>query len=209
MDLSVHRLTYGAASTITIENFANVDGSYGNDQIVGDSQANRLNGYFGSDVLSGGDGNDILVTNDSDVLTGGQGADQFVFEGSWVTQSSRGNVSFRPIQQVSFVTDFMSGSDQLVLGDGAGVPIGEDSGLDFQGFFGLSVQPGTNTLDPSQFVILGSGVVSDQTRIIYDGSTGDLFVRGPSVPTFVNDGQAKFATLQNAPMLRAQDIIVL
>ena len=57
----------------TISRFENVIGGGGNDIILGDDQANRLDGGDGNDVLAGGKGNDFLI--------GGTGQDTAVFTG--------------------------------------------------------------------------------------------------------------------------------
>ena len=64
-----------------------IDGSLGDDVLIGDAAANGFNGYSGndwlagnggSDTLSGGTGNDTLTGGaDSDVLYGGDGDDRF------------------------------------------------------------------------------------------------------------------------------------
>jgi parallel beta-helix repeat protein len=62
-----------------VANIANVNGSLGNDILVGDAQANRLVGGGGRDILIGGDGADSLVGgNGDDLLVGGKTA----FDGS-------------------------------------------------------------------------------------------------------------------------------
>ncbi len=52
-------------------------GGQGDDVLIGDAHANRLNGYAGRDVLRGGDGADeLLGWGDGDELDGGRGPDR-------------------------------------------------------------------------------------------------------------------------------------
>ncbi|OWJ68101.1 calcium-binding protein [Inquilinus limosus] len=61
----------GEAEGDTLTGIDVVSGSQGNDSIVGDTYANVLQGWGGSDVLAGAGG--------KDTLTGGAGADRFVY----------------------------------------------------------------------------------------------------------------------------------
>lgn len=124
---------YEGFKTITqgVQKFQNIDGSYYNDKIAGNSQANVLKGWdgddeilgrqgndtlvggSGSDTLKGGDGNDILngygdgSVYEYDTLTGGSGADTFVINHSF---SLSRNDSFAQI------TDFnQSQGDKIKL----------------------------------------------------------------------------------------------
>ena len=59
----------------------NLIGSRHNDVLIGDWNANRLDGGAGNDTLSGGDGDDTLNGGAGrDTLTGGVGADRFVLD---------------------------------------------------------------------------------------------------------------------------------
>jgi Ca2+-binding RTX toxin-like protein len=77
------------------------------DTIIGDDDANIINGLGGDDVLDGAYGNDILNGGaGKDTLTGGAGADQFVF----AIGDSRSGGSVRDV-----ITDFTKGEDTLDL----------------------------------------------------------------------------------------------
>lgn len=59
-----------------VVNIQDITGSFGNDTLIGDSNANLLNGYIGVDILLGEGGNDTLdggAGNDDDYLDGGAG----------------------------------------------------------------------------------------------------------------------------------------
>ncbi len=62
-------------------------------------------------------------------------------------------------------------------------------------------------LAADSFLVLGSGSPTDQTQFTYDGTTGDLFYRGGGTSPLV--GPFKVATLQGAPTLTANDILVI
>ncbi|MFE0752617.1 calcium-binding protein [Inquilinus sp. NPDC058860] len=79
----------GAAQGDRYVEIDNVDGSQGNDSLVGNTYANVLRGWNGNDVLTGAGGKDML--------TGGAGADRFVY--SSTAQSMVGSNADR-------ITDF-------------------------------------------------------------------------------------------------------
>lgn len=64
-------------NSLTLTNIAiGVDGTNGNDLILGTAGVDTLNGKNGDDCILGGDGNDILAgDNGNDVLVGGPGDD--------------------------------------------------------------------------------------------------------------------------------------
>ena len=64
------------ATDDTLANIENVIGSWQNDTLTGNNQANRLMGGDGNDILTGGAGEDTLMGGDgNDILTGGAGED--------------------------------------------------------------------------------------------------------------------------------------
>ena len=94
---------FGPFPTInrTFLNFDNVIGTSGNDTIIGDFQANILNGSSGNDLIGGSDGNDTLVGGfGSDFLGGGNGANTFIYNSRF--------------EGVDFIADFIS-IDQIQL----------------------------------------------------------------------------------------------
>jgi serralysin len=98
-------------------------GGFGNDKIAGGSDNDTLEGNQGSDELDGGAGTDALYGGGGhDELTGGRGNDQFIF---------------RPDEGSDAITDFRSGTDQIVL-DFDVLP----SAVSFIGFIGLDDAPG-------------------------------------------------------------------
>lgn len=206
VDLAAHTLTYNT-TTLTIENFKNVIGSTGNDTLLGDDNANVLNSFIGGSV-NGRGGNDILNTLESDLLTGGDGADQFTLNATQKIRAGRFGVFYERIN-ASTITDFTPGVDTLAvssISNGQSIPI-TDGSVQYYGFGGPGVSLTAGRLAADSFLVLGSGSPTDQTLFTYDGTTGDLFYRGGGVSPLA--GPFKVATLQGAPTLTANDILVI
>jgi Ca2+-binding RTX toxin-like protein len=212
VDLAAHTLTYNATflntTTLTIENFKNVIGSRGNDTLLGDDNANVLDSFIGGTV-NGRGGNDILNTFENDLLTGGDGADQFTLNATQKIIAGR-QTGFLRIN-ASTITDFTPGVDTLAvsLSGSPGIPDREEFILTYLGFGGSGVSLTAGRLAADRFSVLGSGSATDQTLFTYDSTTGDLFYRGvPAGSALVGD-PFKVATLQGAPTLTANDILVI
>ena len=134
-----------------------------------DNEADILNGGAGNDVLYGGTGNDTL--------TGGAGADKFVFASA-----------LNSLTNVDTITDFVSGTDKLVLDDS--VFAGLTAGSDLTNFVSSSNPAAT----------------SAAATVLYNTSTGALY--------YDADGNGagaavQFATLSGHPTLLATDFIIL
>ncbi|MVW77157.1 retention module-containing protein [Pseudomonas xionganensis] len=72
--------TAGLAEGDSYSSVEGILGGAGDDQLLGDDQANYLSGGAGDDVLSGGGGDDVLVGGlGDDSLSGGAGRDSFVW----------------------------------------------------------------------------------------------------------------------------------
>ena len=83
VDLEAHRGRSGHAEHDFIHEVENVRGSVHDDELVGDSGVNRLEGADGDDVLRGGSGNDVLEGGPgADELDGGAGIDTAYYQGS-------------------------------------------------------------------------------------------------------------------------------
>ncbi len=209
VDLATGALSFDVAGTpqsLTVKNFVQVIGSYGNDQITGDSNANYLDGGAGEDVLIGGEGNDILRTTEQDSLTGGLGADQFQIGAVWAAYSGRSGFKPRSIQP-STIEDFNSAEqDRLVLSSKfeTGLILADNRALQYIPFYRLT--PGA--LSEAEFLIQGQGSTTDATRIIYDNQTGDVFYQGPGLYRGLTS-PVKIAVLAGAPTLQASDIVVI
>ena len=152
----------------------NCTGNAINNGLTGNSGNNSLDGGLGNDVLSGGAGLDILIGGlGNDRLTGGADADQFVFN----TTPGVGNVDT--------ITDFLSGTDSIVL-----------DGAVFTGFGGAL------TVD---MFVSGAGLataVDADDHLIYNASTGGLFYDADGLG---GTAAVKLANLSGAPALGFAD----
>ena len=144
----------------TITNASNTGATF-----EGSKFDDTLNGGSGNDVLNGGDGNDLL--------TGGDGADIFKFD-DYLTRNEDGSASFNK----DTILDFKSGQDVIQL-----------DGLVFEDLFGDILNPTTQILDLSQFII-GSEAQTTGQHIIYDPNSGALY--------YDKDGSANQLAIQFA-----------
>ena len=85
----------------------NFPGTPGNDIIVGSPWDDIILGLAGNDSLSGGAGNDAIEGGlGRDILTGGTGNDRFIYRDTRESQAGANR---------DVITDFMRGSDKIVL----------------------------------------------------------------------------------------------
>ena len=185
---------------ITIENFVDVVGSLGDDTLIGNDAANRLEGGAGRNRLEGGGGDDLLGVLEGDTLTGGSGSDTFRLQAA-----SKGVGSFPgPFPpnigdfQANTILDFQANLDKLQLSS-MGQTI---DGLVSIGYGGFTELP-LGELDPDLFRLVGSDTTPGVAHIAYDVGTGDLFY------TRSDASSTKVATLQGSPSLNASDIFVV
>lgn len=83
IDMVAGEANDGAIGDQQFVNIENVTAGGGNDTVLGDSDANILQGGAGGDSISGGAGDDTLDGGaGSDTLTGGDGADVFTADGT-------------------------------------------------------------------------------------------------------------------------------
>ncbi len=69
----------GSFGTDVLRNVENLTGSAGDDELIGDANANLLSGGHGDDSLTGNGGDDVIVTGlGTDVANGGDGDDRIV-----------------------------------------------------------------------------------------------------------------------------------
>ena len=113
VDLSTGRGSRGDASGDTFVGIENVIGTWTDDTLIGNSEANELHGGTGFNTLIGGGGDDKLDCAGADTLTGGEGRDSFIWLGG------RGTI-----------TDFQSGIDKIMIHPGTDTtPFGGDGKL--------------------------------------------------------------------------------
>jgi Ca2+-binding RTX toxin-like protein len=159
-----------------------INGTAGNDSLVGGADNDTLQGLGGSDTLNGAGGDDWLEGGTGqDNLTGGAGADSFVFRDTpFNTNYDR-------------VFNFASGTDELVLDSDAYTSIGALGGF--------------SAGDGRFFAAAGavSGHDADD-RIIYNTSNGTLHYDADGS----GGGREMFiGVLHGAPALDATDIAII
>jgi predicted extracellular nuclease/Ca2+-binding RTX toxin-like protein len=100
-------------------------GGLGNDTLNGLGGHDYLNGGLGNDTLNGGDGNDVLFGDlGNDILNGGAGQDE-LFGGLGNDTLSGGTGAdlfhFGRAESSDTITDFNTGEDRIILDDGVSV----------------------------------------------------------------------------------------
>ena len=132
----------------------------GIENIVGSSGGDKLAGDGSSNLLNGGEGNDLLVarnqypTSDSDTLTGGSGADTFRFssygKGDVVTDFSSADND-----KIEIYLDDYSNGNYDAIGGGSFIPIVYENSLGSAGCYILAQQgdenPTTGTSAPTLY----------------------------------------------------------
>jgi Ca2+-binding RTX toxin-like protein len=109
VNLATNVVSGGYATSDTISGFENVVGSSFADNLTAVATGSVLDGGAnstgGTDTLTGGLGNDVLIASrlGTDTLTGGGGSDTFVLQGH-----------AGPVANVT-ITDFASGTDSIVV----------------------------------------------------------------------------------------------
>src|SRR5581483_5895339 len=137
----------GDAQGDTYTSIENVVGSEGNDLLMGDASANRLDGGGGNDVVSAGAGDDTLVGGaGDDTLFGGTGAD--VLQGATGTDTATYAGSSAAVL-VNLYTQSGSGGDangdtlisveRVVGSDGNDLLMGDDAANWLSGGLGTDV----------------------------------------------------------------------
>jgi Ca2+-binding RTX toxin-like protein len=175
---------------------ATVQGTIGNDILIGDNANNILNGGLGADTLTGGVGNDSLNGgNGDDLLFGGEGGDRLT-GGSGSDKFYFGNVSSFNALGIDILTDFTRGSDKIVLSRSVFPTIG--SSLTTGKFATI------NNSSSTEISIAGGSSAS----IVYNTFNGKLFYNSDGTTSGLGEG-GHFATLNNKPSsLEITDFLV-
>jgi Ca2+-binding RTX toxin-like protein len=198
-----------------------IEGSNGNDildgKLSGSLSGTTLQNVAIGDTLMGGAGDDTLISYQGDRLVGGQGADKFQLMGYLFSERVIGRL-FGTIGIIAnTITDFnRTEGDRLIFQTQTGSildnSVGGLGGLDrayFLTAFGELASQAGGQIRADQFLILGGGTQTAETRFVYDAGVGDLFYRprslsnpyGPPLPSLI-----KVASLVGAPTLQASDI---
>lgn len=135
---------YGLDKLVSIED---VTTGSGDDKIIGNAQANSMNGGFGNDTITGGGGNDTINGDaGDDRLSGGAGLDVFVFDSELASGS------------FDRITDFSAADDTIQLENA------------------IFTTLGAGALSTAAFVANAAGQALDASdRIIYETDTGNLY----------------------------------
>lgn len=94
IDLATGAASGGDAQGDTIAGFENLTGSWGDDNLAGNADANAIDGYYGDDDIFGGAGNDTLKGSDGDDYIVG-GANDDVLYGGFSDADIMGGDTFR------------------------------------------------------------------------------------------------------------------
>jgi Ca2+-binding RTX toxin-like protein len=190
-DIAVDNGTAPGGATITgTTGNDNLTGTAGNDTINALAGEDRLSAVGGNDSLSGSTGHDTLLGGDgndtlngggwSDNLTGGAGADSFFYAEAGSNQTDQ-------------VTDFVSGTDELLFENGTLTALGA-AGAWAAG-------------DARFWAAAGAASGHDANdRIVYNTSTGALYYDADGSGA----GAAQIiATFTGAPGITSTDITVI
>ncbi|HEY2069815.1 MAG TPA: calcium-binding protein [Rhizomicrobium sp.] len=211
VDLSLDIAKRGTAAGDKISHFQNVIGSLGNDTLIGDDSDNSFNGVLGSDhmtgnggndtleeeasahaVLSGGDGNDLILMKDADATDYGHAlvaADQLDGGAGYDTLEINGNY-----YSTTFVfhATTMVNVEQIDLDPGNGYRLQTDN---------ATVAAGqTLTVDGSALGVADhlvfNGAAETDGHFIIDGGAGvDTLTGGSDGDTFEGGGYGDRITL--------------
>lgn len=180
-------LIYGLSGNDTIyggTGLDTIDAGNGSDSVFGGVGDDILDGQAGNDTLSGDLGQDTLIGGNGDDVLLSSGDGNLLFGGAgrdkFIFTNSTGGIDT--------ITDFLSTEDQIVFSA--------------QGFTG----------ELSEGIILseqfhqGSTATSENHRLIYDSSTGQLFLDADGIGEMV---QTQLAVLSLGTNLVFEDIVVV
>lgn len=144
--------------TLSITNSQIIKGTSSDDRLIAGSGTDTMSGLRGNDLMSGGLDNDIINGGPgNDVLTGGGGADRFIFD-------SKLNM----LTNLDQITDFFSGSDQIILKGSIFVKLKGDTDLS------------------DNIWIYGIGVHDADDYLIFDPSDGKIYYDADGFNTKLN-----------------------
>ncbi|MFC3613219.1 calcium-binding protein [Lutimaribacter marinistellae] len=168
LDLAAGTAEIVGATTHTLRDIENANGSHSNDVLSGDAQANRLIGLGGADRLIGLDGDDTLEGGTGpDTLNGGNGND-IIIGGLDGHEQDQRNVIYAG-----------AGDDRAEGGGGNDQIFGQEGNDTLSGGFGADELQGQEGND-----VVTGGALSD---LVYGGA-GDDFVNGGFGHDRINGG---------------------
>jgi len=152
-------------TTISVSASSNIQGTAGNDTLIGDALDDSSVGLAGYDDIFGGSGNDRLTGGEgSDQLTGGANNDEFVF-----LETTDGNL------EVDTVTDFTTADDTINLDDflAGSNPLAASAAIDV-----VATTPGNSVLRVNSVDIVNlTGITAgDIINVVYDDTAAAISV---------------------------------
>lgn len=203
----ITRLQSGAvvvATDIAVDNGTapggqTINGTTGNDSLVGGEGNDTINGLAGTDVLHGMGGNDSIMAHAGhDTLTGGDGND-WLQGGLWsdTITGGAGNDSFVYAEagtgQVDRILDFAPGTDELVFENAYFTALGGESAW---------------AAGDGRFYAAAGAVSGHDAddRLIYNTTTGSLYYDADGSGV---GGAQIVATFQGNPAIAPTDITVI
>jgi Ca2+-binding RTX toxin-like protein len=171
--------------TLIGTNAINGTGNSLNNTLTGNSANNTLFGGISNDILTAGLGNDLLIgASGNDTLTGGDGSDRFVYDSNAAFITSAIGIDQ--------ITDFVSGTDKIVLNKTT--------------FTALTSISGNGFSLASEFAVVGSDAAASTASalIVYSSETDNLFYNQNGVNSGFGTG-AQLATLSGIATLSAND----
>lgn len=160
---------------------------------IGNSLDNSIQGYFTGGTMLGLDGNDEIVSNGGDNTINGGDGDDVLSGGEGDTliggagDDQFGIVSSPYVSTFATINDFDPDDDIISL-------------IDYEGILGEG-----GALDGDIFTI-GTAATASEQRLIYDSSTGDLFIDADGLG---GEAQVQIAHLIGAPALDATSFEVI
>jgi Ca2+-binding RTX toxin-like protein len=165
-----------------------ITGNTANNKLIGNTGNDTVTGGLGDDLITGGYGSDSFMGDEgNDTLAGGAAGDRFIYDTNAVfTASAVG---------IDRITDFVSGTDKIVLDKTTFTALGSVVG----GGFNLA----------NEFAVVGSdaSAATADALIAYSSGTGNLFYNQDGVTAGFGSG-AQLATLTGIPAIAASDFVL-
>ena len=187
---------FGNDSVIGNDNANNIDGGSGNDTITGNRGADHLEGGSGNDSLTAGAGNDLVDGGAGrDLLVGGSGAGNDSYTGGSGMDTLKYSSAKRPItvnletgtaRGADIGTDAIDSVEKVIGGMGADTIIGNASGNFLDGLSGDDALSGGNGNDSLRGGIGNDRVIGGSGNDTLNGGVGrDLLIGGAGNDTFL------------------------
>lgn len=148
----------------------------GNDTVVGNAAANRIEGAAGNDVIAGADGADFLLGNaGNDKISGGAGDDQ-----SFAGPDDQGNDT----------VEGNAGNDVLGAGAGNDIIVGGDADVDVTGENAGAAGNDTIFGGAGNDLLIGASYNTESETVVTTGGGQNVLWAGTGRDTIVGDDSA-------------------